>query len=145
MTALQLSLLLLSALGLLTYSLTGRAHFFVTAAAAGDGPGKRASFLSSLPALDPNRPAILAAGTLLALLLGVVGVLTLNLVVLAVSLSIFIMLLLRRLGWDWLPGRALAPVPVLLLLLAAFSGPVGIPGPSGQVLILAGLSVLVYS
>jgi cellulose synthase/poly-beta-1,6-N-acetylglucosamine synthase-like glycosyltransferase len=145
MTALQLSLLLTTALGLLTFSLTRRAHFFVTAAAAGDRPGRDTNFLSSLARLNPNHPAVLAMGALLALLLAFLAVVTLNLVVLAVSLSVFIMLLLHRLGWDWLPGRVLVHVPALLFLLGALSDLAGIPGPPGQVLVLAALSVLVYS
>ena len=145
LTALQFSLLLLDMLGLLIYSVTRRAHFFVTAAAAGDRPRKGATFLSSLAGVDPNHPAILAAEALLALLLAYVAVTTLNWVVLAVSLSVLIMLLRHRLGWDWLPGRVLVYVPVLLVLLGVFSGLAGIPGPPGQVLILAALSVLVHA
>jgi len=145
MTALQLSLLLTSGLGLLIYGLTRRAHFFVTAAAAGDRPRKGTTFLSSLAALDPNHPAVLATEALLALLLAYVAVTTLNWVVLGVALSVFIMLLRHRLGWDWLPGRVLVYVPVLLVLLGIFSGLAAIPGLPGQVLILAALSVLIYS
>lgn len=145
-TALQVSSLFLSTMGLLTYALTRRAHFFVTGAAAGsDGPRKRTSFLGSLAGLDPNHPAALAVEALLALLLTYVAVITLNWVVLAMSLSVFIMLLRHRLGWDWLPGRVLVHVPILLLLLGTFGGLVGIPGLPGQVLVLAALSVLIYS
>ncbi|MEE8443327.1 MAG: glycosyltransferase family 2 protein [Dehalococcoidia bacterium] len=145
-TALQLSLFLTSILGVFTYGVTRRAHFFVTAAPAGsDGPVKGTSFLGCLAALNPNHTMVLAAEAILSLLLAYFALTTLNWVMLAVSLSVFVMLLRHRLGWDWLPGRVLVHAPTLLLLLAVFSGLPGVPGLPGQVLILASLSVLVYS
>lgn len=145
-TALHISFLLLSTLGLFTYGLARRAHFSVTAAQAGsDRPGKGTGLLSSLAGLNPNQPTVLATETLLAFLLAYVAVATVNWVMLAVSLSLVIMLLRHRLGWEWLPGRVLMHVPALLVLLGAISGLAGIPGLPGQLLLLAALSVLVYS
>jgi len=143
LTALQFSLLFLSALGLLVFGLARRAHFFVTAAPAGsDTPGKGTGFVNSLAALNPNHPAILTMEALLAVFLAVVAVATVNLVLLAVSLSVFVTLLVDRLGWDRLAGRILIHFPALVALLGALSGLVGIPGAPGQVLILAALPVL---
>ena len=142
-TAAYLSLCLHVMVSIVTFLIARRAHFIVTGAKAKEREVGKLSFKQKLARINPNNKPLLLASITTALALVATAIITRNIALGGFGLAMVSPLIQDRLGWNNKVAEATAWLALLLMLVGAILGPLGVVGPRWQFLVPAGCSVLV--